>query len=296
MMEKATSMTMEAAGASLARILPDGCPCEVTAHERIVFSERRSRWLTMIPVWNEGERIRGQLRAIAAGGFGTDVIVVDFGSTDGSLDDVFLREVGVRCLLRKTGPGRLSSQMRIGFAWALEEGYDGVVTVDGNGKDGVEALPLMLGALASGFDFVQGSRYVHGGLAENTPMERHLAVTLLHAPLISLAARRRFTDTTNGFRAHSARLLASADMALFRETFSTYNLHYYMSIRSARLGFRTCEVPVRRSYPANAPPPSKISGLSGKLGLLRELFLACLGRYDPPGKLGSERVVGGVGR
>ena len=31
--------------------------------------------------------------------------------------------------------------MRMAFAWALSEGYEGVVVVDGNGKDSIERIP-----------------------------------------------------------------------------------------------------------------------------------------------------------
>ena len=87
--------------------------------------EKRTRVVTLIPVINEGERIRRQLREMAQGGHTalTDTAVVDGGSTDGSLDEAFLHEVGVRALVTKTGPGKLSSQLRCGYAWALLEGY-----------------------------------------------------------------------------------------------------------------------------------------------------------------------------
>lgn len=256
-------------------------PFEVPEFESAVFAPKGSRFLLMIPVINEGARVRSQLDRLHALDAGIDVAIADGGSTDGSLDEAFLRAKGVRTLLTKTGPGRLSAQMRMGFAWALEEGYEGVVTIDGNGKDGVEAIPEMIRSLEDGFDFVQGSRYVEGGVAENTPLDRHLAVRLVHAPLISLAARRWYTDTTNGFRAHSARLLSDPRMSIFREVFSDYNLHYYMSIRAARLKFKSKEIPVRRSYPADAPPPSKISGWAGKKRVLDQLFAAVRGSYDP---------------
>ena len=109
--------------------------------------------------------------------------------------------------LVKTGPGRLSAQLRMGYAFALMRGYDGVVTIDGNGKDGFDAIPAFLAALDAGYGFVQGSRYVPGGVAERTPLDRAIAVRLIHAPLVSLAAGFRYTDSTNGFRGMSAALL-----------------------------------------------------------------------------------------
>ena len=71
----------------------------------------------------------------------------------------------MRALLTKTGPGKLSAQLRMGYAYALDQGYEGVVTIDGNGKDSVEAIPLFVEALDEGIDYAQASRFVTGGRA-----------------------------------------------------------------------------------------------------------------------------------
>jgi hypothetical protein len=64
--------------------------------------------------------------------------------------------------------------------------------------------------------------------------------------------------------------------------FAGYELHYYLAIRAARLGYRVCEVPVTRVYPAKGPTPTKITPIRGNLRVLRALIAACLHRYDPP--------------
>ena len=254
---------------------------QVTPYRCTEFGPRRSRYCICIPVINEGQKVTKQLRRMQGLGLGADVILSDGGSTDGSMDPDLLRGLGVRALLVKNGPGKLSAQMRIFFAYAMEQGYDGVVTIDGNGKDGVEAISSFLQALADGFDFVQGSRYVPGGKEENTPLDRKLGLKFLHAPLISLAAGFRYTDTTNGFRAFSRAFLLHPDVQPFRDVFDTYNLHYYLSIRAPRLGLRVKELPVTRCYPKAGPTPSKISGLSGKIAILQLLWFSVIGRYNP---------------
>ena len=52
--------------------------------------------------------------------------------------------------------------------------------------------------------------------------------------------------------------------------FGGYELHYYLSIRAARLGFKVVEVPVRREYP-RGQVPSKIRGLRGGATVLQAL-------------------------
>lgn len=247
------------------------------------FAPRRSRFCIGIPILNEGERIRKQLQQMHTLGLPelADIVIADGGSTDGSTDHDRLQPVGVRTLLTKTGPGKLSAQLRMFFAYALCEGYDGMVIIDGNNKDGVEAIPKFLLALEQGWDYVQGSRYIPGGVEKNTPFSRKLAVILVHAPVISLAAGFRYTDTTNGFRALSRRFLQDPQLQPFRNVFDTYNLHYYLSIMAPRLGYRVKELPVSRVYPATGPTPSKIKGLKGELHILSLLFKAAFGVYRP---------------
>ncbi len=254
---------------------------EVPAHDAVSLAPRRSRYAVCLFVINEAERLHHQLAKMQAAGHGLDVILADGGSTDGSTQPSRLAAAGVRALLVKQGPGRLSAQMRMGLSWCLDEGYDGVIVMDGNDKDDPEALTRFARLLDDGCDHVQGSRYVPGGRAINTPLSRHLAVTFLHAPAVSLAAGRRYTDTTNGFRAYSRRLLTDPRVAPFRDVFSGYELHYYLAIRAARLGFRVTELPVTRAYPAHGGVPTKIKGMRGNALILSTLAKACLGAFNP---------------
>ena len=255
---------------------------KVPAHTITEFRPRACRYCVCIFVINEGERIREQLKHMRPFAEVLDILIADGGSSDGSLSPDVLRAAGVRALLVKNDAGKLSAQMRMGFAYALQQGYEGVITMDGNNKDDPGALPLFIQALDQGFDHVQGSRFIEGGIAINTPRSRLLGIRLVHAPLISLAAGFHYTDTTNGFRAYSRKLLCDPMIAPFREVFSRYELHYYLAIRAARLGYKVKELPVMREYPAREPAPTKIRGIGGKLLILRTLLQACLHRFDPP--------------
>ena len=245
------------------------------------FRERGHDLALVIPVLNENGRIRRQLAQIQQCAPQVDVVIADGGSTDGSVDPVALEGLGVRTLLTKTGPGKLSAQLRMAFHYCLEQGYDGVITMDGNAKDGAEGIAVIAAALDQGFDFVQGSRFVPGGVAQNTPRSRYVAIRTVHAPVTSAAARTWYTDTTNGFRGHSRRLLSDPRVAPLRDVFDTYELLAYLPIRASRLGLRVTEVPVRRTYPVSEPTPTKITGWSGNTELLRILARAAAGQYNP---------------
>jgi len=243
---------------------------------------RQRDFCVVIPLINEGERIKNLLARMAACDIPShaDIIIVDGGSTDGSLALDALQQAGVRGLLVKTGPGKLSAQLRCAYAFALDQGYEGIVTIDGNDKDDPDAIPRFIEAMKRGVDFVQASRFVAGGVAENTPASRDLAIRFIHAPLLSLSSGFKWTDTTQGFRAYSRRLLLDSRVAPFRDVFMTYELLAYLSFRAPKLGFHCVELPTVRRYP-KGEVPTKISAFKGNLSVLEILFKACLGQFNP---------------
>src|SRR5512133_2338807 len=110
---------------------------QVPSFEVYEFAPRKSDYCVVIPILNEGERIKAELRTMESLGISqtADILIADGNSTDGSTDHDFLQSLGVHTLLVKTGPGKLSAQLRMGYAYALREGYQGIVTIDGNNKD-----------------------------------------------------------------------------------------------------------------------------------------------------------------
>ncbi|MBQ7156021.1 MAG: glycosyltransferase family 2 protein [Synergistaceae bacterium] len=242
-----------------------------------------SDYCVLIPVLNEGERIRAELsRAFAAGIHEeADIAICDGNSQDGSLDIQMLEGYGVNSLLIKTGPGRQGAQLRTGIHWGIERGYRGFITIDGNNKDSIEDVPRFIAKLKEGYDFVQGSRFIDGGYAENTPLIRLLSVKLIHAPVISITARYHFTDTTNAFRGYSRRYLTDERVKPLRDVFVSYELLAYLSVRASQLGMRVCEIPVSRVYPKQGRTPTKISALGGNLELLKILARNFMGKYHP---------------
>jgi dolichol-phosphate mannosyltransferase len=254
---------------------------QVPTFETTLWLGRQHRCCVVVPVINEGERIRSLLDRMAAISLVSiaDIIIIDGGSTDGSLALEYLRGKGVCGLLRKTGPGKLSAQLRCAYAFALDQGYEGIVTIDGNDKDDPEAIPRFLEALKQGVDFVQASRFIPGGIADNTPKSRDFAIRWIHAPMLSLSSGFHWTDTTQGFRAYSRKLLLDTNIAPFRDVFTSYELLAYLSYRAPKLGYRCLELPTTRRYP-EGEVPTKITGIRGNFAVLQILFRACLGGYN----------------
>lgn len=255
---------------------------QVPAMDVRLWLGKQQSYCVVIPVINEGKRIRdllNRMRDLRISAM-ADIIIIDGGSTDGSLELQALKQVDVRAVIIKTGPGKLSAQLRCAYAFALDHGYQGIVTIDGNNKDDPEAIPRFIEALKNGVDFIQASRFLPGGVEENTPKSRSVAVRFVHAPCLSLASGFKWTDTTQGFRAYSRRMLLDPRIAPFRDVFTSYELLAYLSYRAPRLGYVCKELPTIRRYPVGEIP-TKISSVRGNLSVLRTLLMSCAGKFNP---------------
>lgn len=243
---------------------------------------KKRGYCVIIPVINEGDRIRNLIKKMQAINIAevADIIIVDGGTTDGSLAIDWLKAHKIRGMLLKMDAGKLSAQLRCAYAFALEQGYKGIITIDGNNKDDPGRIPEFIQALKDDVDFIQASRFIAGGVGENTPKLRDAAIRFIHAPLLSIASGFKWTDTTQGFRAYSRKMLLDPKVAPFREVFSTYELLAYLSYRVPKLGYKCIELATVRRYP-KGEVPTKISAIKGNWAVLKVLFKAILGRYNP---------------
>ena len=198
--------------------------------------------------YNEGEKIRRTL-ARHPRPRAYDLLVHDDGSTDGALDEV---DAGVIVLRNPANQGIGSAMKRV-FQYALDHDYDALVIQAGNDKDEPLEIPLLLAPLQNGTaDFVQGSRYLGGGGFGNMPRYRVFATRVVHPLIFSLAARKRVTESTNGFRAFRTAILRDPRIDWRQEWLDRYELEPYLMLKAIRLGYRHVEVAVTKIYPRHA--------------------------------------------
>ena len=163
---------------------------DIPNFEIIFLKEKKNKYLLIIPVINEGKNIIDLLNKIYLLSIPKiiDIVIIDGGSTDNSLNVQYLLNKGVSGLIIKRAHGKLSSQLRIAYSISSAMGYQGVITIDGNNKDEPDAIKDFIYSLDNGYDFVQGSRFVKNGKHLNTPFLRYLAIRWIHAPLLSIAS------------------------------------------------------------------------------------------------------------
>ena len=142
--------------------------------------------------------------------------------------------------MRRAGKLGLGSAYLAGFRYALEHGYELVLTMDCDGTHHPRYLPQMLAA-AEHADLVIGSRYVPGGGVVNWPQAPPPALALRESLHAHAAARA-------GARLHRRLPLLppqrARDGGSLRVRGSGYSFLEEMVYRVHHCGFRIAEVPI----------------------------------------------------
>lgn len=223
--------------------------------------------------FNEGEKIKRTL-ARHPDNRSYDLLVVDDGSTDGALAAVAQRVIVLR---NETNQG-IGASMKQVFEYVLAKEYDVLVIQAGNDKDDPLEIPALLAPLVAGSaDFVQGSRYLRGGGFGNMPRYRVLGTRVVHPLAFSLAARKRVTDSTNGFRAFRTAMLRDPRVNWRQPWLDRYELEPYLLMKSIRLGYRHVEVPVTKIYPRHELGYTKMRPFLDWWSILRPIVYLGLG-------------------
>ncbi len=265
---------------------------EIPVYKEQIYFDKKNKYCLLIPLYNEKERYRRQVKHMQRGNVfkKVDVVICDGNSNDGLTDGDFLRSSGHRAVLVRKGKGRYSTDLQMGYAWALSQGYEGMISVDGNNKDDVSnGIDLFISKLEEGYGYVQGSRFIKGGRGIRTPLSRYLAMKLITQPVMTYCAGFKLTDTANGFKAYSREFLQDQDVQPFRNIFYGYELIYYLPVKACRLGYKVTEVPVTRIYPKNGEVPTKVGGMKGNLYILSILWKMIWKRYEPIKKIGKAK-------
>ena len=235
---------------------------------------RGLRVVVMPCVLNEEKKIGDVVRRVPRD-IVDEIIVIDDGSTDRSADVARAGGATVLSMGTKVGVG---AALRAGFDVALKRGFDVIVVIAGNNKDGPEEIPSLVDPIADDeADFVQGSRWLNpernfGAM----PFYRKVA-TRLHPMLFSVAAGRRITDSTNGFRAIRAEVLRDPRIDLDQRWLDEYELEPYLFLKAIRLGYRIREVPVTKIYPPKKLGQTKMRPLTGWWSIMRPVFIVTTG-------------------
>lgn len=150
--------------------------------------------LIVLPAFNEEASVGNVIAEAFAKLPGVTCLVVDDGSTDATT--AVARAAGARVAVLPYNLG-VGGAMRVGFNYALQNGFANVVQVDADGQhDPADVIKLL--SRIDEADIVLGARFAgEGDYTAKGP--RWWAMRVL-ARLLSRSAGVELTDTTSGFR------------------------------------------------------------------------------------------------
>lgn len=228
--------------------------------------------MAIVPAWNESGAIGKVVDEIKGFDSAIDVVVIDDCSTDDTAEVAESRGATVLRLPFNVGIG---GAVQTGFRYALEEGYDVAVRLDGDGQHAASEITKILGPVdAGGADLVIGSRFVDLDGTYRPPFARRIGIGVF-AWLVSILGGQRVTDTTSGFVA-----LDRAGIELFAREFPHDYPEVEATLVALRSGLRVTQVQVdMRERTTGSSSITFVRSLYYIIKVMLALLVASLRRY-----------------
>jgi glycosyltransferase involved in cell wall biosynthesis len=204
---------------------------------RFVHASTGRRCLAVVPAYNEAATVGDVVASLHRAAPDFDVVVVDDGSTDATIERA--AQAGAQVLRLPFNLG-IGGAVQAGFVYALERDYDYMVQVDGDGQHDPDEIETLQTAMAQhpDVDMICGSRF-ETDTGYIAPISRRTGIHVF-AFLLSRLVGQSVTDPTSGFRLYNKRairLFARDYPHDYPEVEAVLMLHHHQ--------LRMREVPVR---------------------------------------------------
>ncbi len=185
----------------------------------------------LIPAYNAASTIYEVVSETVS--YGYPVVVVDDGSMDNTPD--LLEGLDVVVILHGFNRGK-GAALRTGFAWAIDNGFDAVVTIDADGQHDPSAIPRLVSAAIEGkYGILLASRHDQfRDMAGLRKVWNRFGVWCMRK-----ATGFEITDSQSGFRYYSTSLLRSVSLEK-----NGYDMEMEVLMKGWKRGFRIGAIPV----------------------------------------------------
>jgi glycosyltransferase involved in cell wall biosynthesis len=207
-------------------------------------SDTEEKAFLLIPAYSEGARIGSVIRGVKERYPSLEIMVIDDGSRDDTRSQAI--EAGARVISHPYNLG-YGVALQTGYKYALKEGFEVLVQIDGDGQHDPASIRLLLDSVQKGdTDLAIGSRFLETEgidgerLPYQAPLIRRCGMWLF-GTIASLIIKQKVTDPTSGYQAMNRRVLEWVSSDKFPWDYPDADL----IIMLHRAGFRIQEVPVR---------------------------------------------------
>lgn len=196
------------------------------------------RWLTAIPVYNEARHVQAVLDQVRR--IGTDILVVDDGSTDDTPDNL-KRERNLQIVTHRPNRG-YGAAIASAFQAFLDSDFDVLVTMDCDGQHEPARIPVLLEAIHDA-DIISGSRYLRDFRQDTPAPADRRSINAIITREINSRHGLNITDAFCGFKAYRRKAVESLHI-----TESGWGMPLQLWVQAAHRGLRVKEVAVPRLY------------------------------------------------
>lgn len=227
--------------------------------------------LIIVPAFNESGNIVRAIEDIKKQQLPVDIAVIDDGSKDTTAQEA--RRTGVKVIALPFNLG-IGGAVQTGFKYALEQGYDIAVQMDGDGQhDASSLMRILTPIMEDRADMVIGSRFIDEGGGFKSSFIRRVGIRFF-VHLINMLTRLDITDPTSGFRAHN-----KAMIAVFARYYPQDFPEPEAIVVAKRLGLRIAETAVVMR--AREDGQSSIRQLKSLYYMIKVTFAICLHMIRP---------------
>ncbi len=198
----------------------------------------RKHWLAALPVYNEAQSVHSILDEVSK--YADRILVVNDGSTDATADRLAERN-DIEVLDHGTNRG-YGAALKSAFRYAIDEGYDFVVTLDCDGQHQPKRIPRFVAACEQA-DIVSGSRYLKDYATDDPAPAQRMFINKQITRQINDRFGLCLTDAFCGFKAYRTSALELLDIED-----NGYAMPLELWVQAAMRGLRIIEIPVPRLY------------------------------------------------
>jgi glycosyltransferase involved in cell wall biosynthesis len=247
------------------------------------------RYLTALPVYNEQSHIRPVLDRVRL--FSPEILVVNDGSSDNTAGELAAQS-GIHVVTHRQNLG-YGAALRSAFDFAIDRGFDVLVTIDCDGQHQPELIPELVRSVdlnpsenSSGppWDIVSGSRYLSTFQGDSVPPEARRRINVEITQTLNELLGLHLTDAFCGFKSYRVEALRG-----FQITELGYAMPLQFWVQAVAMKLKITEFPVpliyleeERSFGGSLDDANRRLAYYHEV-IERELATACL-----PGQTGPQ--------